>query len=142
MTSIRENRMKMSDIFKLPFVMKEIEKDVDGIPTIAYILVEDGGKQSYNTAMLGYEWNGANHIVEGLNAHDTQLADIDRALGGLESFAEIGEAIADVPYVNVEIKIGEHKFKKQIFLQKNYFSIAHQTYAELREKYPKEEKDA
>lgn len=124
----RENRMKMSDIFKLPFVIREIEKDVDGIPTIAYILVEDGGKQSYNTAMLGYEPIGAQWIVNGLNAHDTHLADIGRLLEGSKwSLGILDEIVALDPKILPR-------------LIREALKVAHQTHAELREKY-KEKKD-
>ena len=80
--------MKMSDIFTLPFVLTEKEDVVNGAPVTKFILTEDGGKKSYNTAMLGYEETSAQHIVDALNAHDTQLADIDRLLEALRPFAK------------------------------------------------------
>ena len=59
--------------------------------------------------------------------NDTQLADIDRALRVLRPMVKLWESDED--------KKGER------FISLKDCGLAHQTYTELRETYPKEEKD-
>ena len=69
-------------------------------------------------------------ICEAVNSHDTQLADMDRALERLKLSAKLWER-----WLSGELQ------KKGIVADPNW-ELDYQTYTELREKYPKEEKDA
>lgn len=124
---------KLGDIFTLPFVMKELEKEFEGVPATAYMLIEDGGKKSYNTAMLGYEPISAQWIVDALNAHDTHLADIDRLLGQLANMNKFAATFMNVSvdYMNSTKILDDERLKPF----EGWGAKSVKLVTELREKY-------
>ena len=123
-TSIRENRMKMSEVFKLPLSWKRyLEKNELRIK----IQIFDKSEEKLKGFFYNMGDDEVKAIIEAVNSHDTQLADMDRVLEAMkkiEGYASGGSADKVVLYAI----LGGIK------------DLAHQTYTELREKYPRRTK--
>ena len=119
--------MKMSEVFKLPLTWN---RSIDENGLRIKIEIFDS---SLDDALKGFFYNMSDDevsaIIAAVNAHDTQLADIDRLLDRLREVREKSTGA----YAMSETKAQE--------ILDVIHELTFQTYAELREKYPKEEKD-